>query len=265
MGGQGMNTGIQDTYNLAWKLGLVHAGAARETLLDSFQVERHPIAAAVLRETDLATRAVTLRHPLAQRTRNMVLSFVSNLEVVQQRIGRTMSEMAVNYRNSPIVAEDRASLLQSLVRGRLGTVGEALDFGAAPAAGDRAPDVILSATTEGAFKRLFDLLRGTKHTLLLFAGAVPTDGYRRLETIAERVRDRYGQWIAVYVVVPNATAPSELQGKEGVLLDADGVLHRRYGAGAECLYLIRPDGYVGYRAQPADVDKLLAYLGRIFV
>jgi len=50
-----------------------------------------------------------------------------------------------------------------------------------------------------------------------------------------------------------------------VLLDADGPVHERYGARSECLYLVRPDGYVGYRCQPADPDQLIAYLERIFV
>ena len=50
-----------------------------------------------------------------------------------------------------------------------------------------------------------------------------------------------------------------------MVLDATGAVHERYGARSECLYLVRPDGYVGYRSQPADGDKLLAYLERIFV
>src|SRR4030095_357834 len=52
-GGQGMNTGIQDAYNLAWKLALVLKGQAPKSLLDSYEAERHPIAQMVLRGTDL--------------------------------------------------------------------------------------------------------------------------------------------------------------------------------------------------------------------
>src|SRR5262249_12960927 len=57
-GGQGMNTGIQEACNLAWKLGLIYAGAARdpERLLDSYEAERRPIALDVLRGTDFVTR-----------------------------------------------------------------------------------------------------------------------------------------------------------------------------------------------------------------
>jgi hypothetical protein len=49
-----------------------------------------------------------------------------------------------------------------------------------------------------------------------------------------------------------------------VVCDGESAVHQRYGARSECAYLIRPDGYVGYRAQPADGDKLIAYLETIF-
>ena len=49
------------------------------------------------------------------------------------------------------------------------------------------------------------------------------------------------------------------------LLDAEGELRRQYGAGSGCLYLIRPDGYVGYRSQPADAGRLSAYLQTMFI
>jgi 2-polyprenyl-6-methoxyphenol hydroxylase-like FAD-dependent oxidoreductase len=266
IGGQGMNTGIQDAVNLAWKVALVSAGAARESLLDTFQTERHPVAAAVLHGTNLATRAIALRHPLAQKMRNTLMSFLSSLSMVQRRVGSALSEMDVNYRGSPLVAEDRASLLQTLAAGRLPYLGEFLDFGSAPAAGDRAPDAHLAAVDGTPARRLFEIWRGTGHTLLLFAGTAPRpEGYRHLETIAERVEGRHGKWITSHLVVPQATPPEFLRGKKGLLLDADKALHQRYGADVECLYLIRPDGYVGYRGQPADSDKLFQYLERIFV
>jgi 2-polyprenyl-6-methoxyphenol hydroxylase-like FAD-dependent oxidoreductase len=65
MGGQGMNTGIQDAANLAWKLSAVLGGAAGE-ILDTYQAERHPVGRLVLRQSGLMTRAVTL-HPRPAR------------------------------------------------------------------------------------------------------------------------------------------------------------------------------------------------------
>ncbi len=53
-GGQGMNTGIQDAYNLAWKLALVIGGAASEKLLDGYEAERRPVGADVVARTRAA-------------------------------------------------------------------------------------------------------------------------------------------------------------------------------------------------------------------
>jgi hypothetical protein len=64
------------------------------------------------------------------------------------------------------------------------------------------------------------------------------------------------------VVVWGRGSPAELAGRR-VLLDPDGETHRRYGATAEALYLVRPDGYVGLRAQPASEQVLVRYLRRV--
>lgn len=264
IGGQGMNTGIQDAYNLAWKLALVTRAAARPSLLDSYQAERHPIAAATLQGTDVMTQLVTLRHPAARWARDRLAEVLSGVEVVQQRAMRNASQVAIGYRKSPIVAEHRGSLIAA----RLGLGGpeqpsfaEWLDFGAAPRPGDRAPD----ARCEGD-RRLFDLLRGPRHALLLFDGADATAaGYRALVSIADRVQGRLGDAVACHIIVPRTSRPAELAWGGSVVLDPEGTMHQRYGAASECLYLIRPDGYVGFRSQPADAAALDAFLSRIFV
>jgi hypothetical protein len=96
------------------------------------------------------------------------------------------------------------------------------------------------------------------------AAATP-EGYANLAGIAERVRARHGAHVSVRIVVPHRESPPALGGDSAVLLDPEGATHRRYGAGAECLYLVRPDGYVAFRSQPADGDALMQYLERIFV
>jgi len=107
------------------------------------------------------------------------------------------------------------------------------------------------------------VLRGTRHTLLLFHGISPAET-SGLSAVLALVRERWAERIRTHVVRRGLTAmvPSGADGPG--LLDPAGHLHRRFGAHAECLYLIRPDGYVGYRSQPPDVTKLRAYLERIF-
>ncbi|MGH7205546.1 MAG: FAD-dependent monooxygenase [Nitrospiraceae bacterium] len=269
-GGQGMNLGIQDSFNLAWKLALVTSGVARPSLLDSYHAERHPIASETLIGTDLATKVITLRNPLAQTFRNQVAMFLSSLDVVQHRLSQSVAGIVRNYRKSPIVGEYHQGFL-GVVSGDPTAeeppgFSEWREFVAAPAAGDRAPDGTVSVRGSNAPVRLFELLRPGRHVLLLFDGRAATAaGYRKLEEIGHHVRDRYGDLIEVHLVVPHAAPPPALRWEGSLLLDAAGELHHQYGAGSECLYLIRPDGYVGYRSQPAEADRLFAYLKTIFI
>ena len=269
-GGQGMNLGIQDAFNLAWKLALVTSGVAKPRLLDSYHAERHPIASETLIGTDLATRVITLRSPLAQAVRNQVAMFMSSLDVVQHRLAQALSGLVRNYRKTPMVGEYHRGFL-GVVTGVHATAeppgfSEWRKFVAAPAAGDRAPDGNLSVRGTGVPVRLFELLRPGRHVLLLFAGRGTTPArYRKLEEIEQGVRARYRDLIAVHLVVPQAAPTAALRWDGSRLLDAEGELHRQYGAGSGCLYLIRPDGYVGYRSQPADAGRLSAYLQTMFI
>ncbi len=71
-GGQGMNTGMQDAVNLAWKLALVERGSCRDSLLDSYSPERSYVGDQVLKGAERLTSVATLKNPVAQRLRNLV-------------------------------------------------------------------------------------------------------------------------------------------------------------------------------------------------
>ena len=114
-GGQGMNTGIQDAHNLAWKLAAVHKGHARDRLLSSYHDERHAVGQSVLRGTDAATRVGVARSAVARGVRDELARFLTSLEVVQQRVAREVSELTVHYERSAMVAEDVAGVLQARV------------------------------------------------------------------------------------------------------------------------------------------------------
>jgi hypothetical protein len=97
--------------------------------------------------------------------------------------------------------------------------------------------------------------------LLLFDGRAATErGYRSFEAIETRVAARFGDLVQSHVVTPRERPPESLRFRGRVLLDPERRVHHRYGAGAECLYLLRPDGYIGHRCQPADEGRLLAHL-----
>ncbi|WP_190125639.1 FAD-dependent monooxygenase [Streptomyces inusitatus] len=127
-GAQGLNTGVQDAYNLGWKLGQVIAGAP-DALLDTYEAERRPIAARVLGRSSELYQNLS-QHRLAGLKR-----------------GDEERQLSLSYRGGPL-APAGAPATRTL------------------AAGDRAPDA--PCTGPGTSRRLFDLYRGPHFTLLAF-------------------------------------------------------------------------------------------------
>ena len=152
-GGQGMNLGIGDAFNLGWKLALVARGEARERLLDSYEAERYSVAQAVLRGADRGFALEAATHPFAEWARATVATRLVGpllrLQWARRAVFRAFSQTWIGYRDSSAVAGNR----------RL----------AGPRPGDRAPyDASLPV--------------GTEHVLLLFEGRRPEpalDGWRR--------------------------------------------------------------------------------------
>src|SRR5262249_51618041 len=102
-GGQGMNTGIQDAINLAWKLALVCRGlSSAPVLLDSYDAERRPVGAEVIRESGRLTMAATLESHALQDLRNFVAHWVLGLSPVQQFAAGTITEISIGYPDSPL-------------------------------------------------------------------------------------------------------------------------------------------------------------------
>jgi 2-polyprenyl-6-methoxyphenol hydroxylase-like FAD-dependent oxidoreductase len=148
-GGQGMNTGMMDAYNLAWKLALV-ADRAPEGLLDSYGQERIPAASDVLGFTDKMIRLATMRHPMKRAVRDTLLPAATSLPLVQQRAARQLSQVSVGYHSSPLIQPDGA--------------------GRGPKPGERVPDVELR--TNAGTTRLYHALREGRHLLLVSSAEI---------------------------------------------------------------------------------------------
>ena len=237
-GGQGMNTGIQDAFNLAWKIGLTIHGRSPVSLLDTYNEEREPVAKMVLNLTDRLTRMATLQNPFGQQLRNALLPLLTGIHVIEDRVVETMSEIGIHYRRSSAVA---------------GKTGRALH------AGDRAPDCNLFDGVSEKTILLLDRLRKPVHQLLLFAGsslqdAIDFDGYRKM-----LVGD-YAQVMDTLLVVHGKSSA-----RPDVLFDLDGAVHTLYEAQPSGIVLIRPDGYIGFRCGGNQIEALREYLARLFV
>lgn len=264
IGGQGMNTGMQDAFNLAWKLALTLRGNGEEKLLDSYNDERHPVGQELLKGTDLATTVATLRNPLAQQIRNHVMSFLTQQEVIQQRMRKVGSMLAVNYRSSPIVAEKRGLTEIQITPSEDSekpSIPGYIEFARGPMPGDRAPDAVMVDQDLNPV-RVYEAIRGISHNLLLLDGKPTGAGYRNLEKIAWAIGEQFGGLVTCHLIVASNKMPTlRFPGK--VFLDPDLAVHETYCADSECLYLIRPDGYIGFRGQPAKLGPVEDHLNKI--
>ena len=101
-GGQGMNTGIQDAINLAWKLALVARGGAHPSLLDSYHEERHPVGVRVVENSSRMIRMAMLRNPLLQRIRTFLLRHLLRRDWVAPRLRPFLSETDIHYRKTSL-------------------------------------------------------------------------------------------------------------------------------------------------------------------
>ncbi len=259
VGGQGLNTGLQDAYNLMWKLALVHHGKGSEKLLDSYEAERHEVAEATIKKVSFVTSLVTTKKPISRTLRNQLAAILINTDAVQNRFGRDVGMLDISYRNSPVVQEHTIRLTpMQHVRKVLGRNASTFDEG--PSCGDRAPNVFF-LDEKNTSRSLVDYLYGTRHKLLLFAGLQDQAPSRTLQQVKTWVEEQYPDRIESYLVTTATPSASEWDG--AMIVDQNGAIHRRYGASEEAIYLCRPDHHIAYRSQPVELDLFAAYLEQI--
>jgi len=104
-GGQGMNTGMQDAANLAWKVSLVERGAASINLLQTYQDERHPIGAMVLKNTGRMLKAAMIENPALRAVQGLGVHLALSAPVVQRHMALFLSEDNITYRGGPLAAK----------------------------------------------------------------------------------------------------------------------------------------------------------------
>jgi 2-polyprenyl-6-methoxyphenol hydroxylase-like FAD-dependent oxidoreductase len=223
VGAQGMNTGLQDAYNLAWKLALVVRGGASESLLDTYEAERIPVAQALLSSTDKGFSILVSGNPLASAFRTHILPrlLARAMHVAKARTiaFRTISQIGIQYRSSR-ASESLPGLPE-----------------AAPRAGDRFPWLRLSLTPGGPAEDFFPRLDDTRFNLVVFGENGAGVGVPAVAAPRDLLRTH---------VVPNDAS------NESVLV--------RAGIPRPSFYLLRPDGYIGLCGPRLDAATIERYL-----
>jgi 2-polyprenyl-6-methoxyphenol hydroxylase-like FAD-dependent oxidoreductase len=236
-GGQGMNTGIQDAYNLAWKIVAVERSEMPAWLLDTYEAERLPVARRLVAFTDrlfgFAAGGGTPGRVIRTLTPTLAVRAFS-LPSVRRFATGFLSQLRIRYRKSPLSTQ----------------VGSAPEGG--PLAGDRAPDGAIR-DAEGKPARVFDALRHLSFTLLLFTGVrASEEAEAQAARLALRLRS-------------NEMKVAVIGGKgAGAYEDPGGMTHLLYGAPTPAAVLVRPDGYIALRVDPLDEPALERELSRLF-
>ncbi|MFY0509775.1 FAD-dependent monooxygenase [Streptomyces anulatus] len=231
-GGLGMNTGIQDAFNLGWKLGLVLAGHADAELLDTYEEERLPVAARTLDLTSERLRATleAIRRPGGG---------------LDAAITPDTTGLGVGYRWSSLAAGGRAR--------EAGQPG--------PRAGDRAPDAPCADAATGERTRLHRVFAGPRTTVLGFGPGSAA--------VLRETADAYGGDAGVRVCRVYAAHEDRAGAEPGAVVDDAGHAAAAYGTGASgvtgagTVVVVRPDHHVGVLAPADDARSVREYLRRL--
>lgn len=223
-GGQGMNTGLMDAYNLAWKLALVVQEKASPKLLKTYNEERLPFAQQLVNTTDTAFETIISTNPIIQFFRLNILpaalKFGTSFERTRKLAFRTVSQTAVNYRNCTLSRNhSKASFTKK-----------------SPKAGDRFPYL---PTTTGT---TFDWLKGTAFQVVYLYATENTTVIQQLSN---------------YLKLSQLDFQMHLidKRKETAIFDHLGIEE-------EGVFFIRPDMYIGYRSSEVDLQDIENYLGQ---
>ena len=209
-GGQGMNTGIQDAFNLGWKLALVIRGDAPESLLKSYNAERHPIGVKVLKTSDFLLKSLLLRQPLLRMLRESIFKLVIPLPAVQKKLAENLSALGISY-----------------------------ETGYGEMAGDRIPDMeFIDGNHHTA--RLYELLRFPGYTAIAF---INPDQARTAKSQLDQLVQQQDKGLKVHILLNNGLA-SLHDFSTDTWVDYRGDFETKLGSKTGRILLLRPDGYV---------------------
>ncbi len=245
-GGQGMNTGLQDAANLAWKLALVLKGHARDRLLDTYQTERWPVGQKVLKTTDRLFGNMTVQSERATKIRNFLVPIVFGLLTksrwVRAKAFHFASQLGIRYDVNDYLLNSAPQPVP-------------LGFASSPVgAGRRAPDAAIAHDIS-----VFDLIKNYHfHVLALSRQALDRDEIDTLSTQLASLPKSIGLPLETHIITHSLIGrdPRLHRAESSDVFEAYRVPHAR----PQALFLIRPDGYIAFHAESLAIEALRDFL-----
>jgi 2-polyprenyl-6-methoxyphenol hydroxylase-like FAD-dependent oxidoreductase len=225
-GAQGMNTGMQDMMNLCWKLAMMMKGQAKPELLETYSKERIPVIQNVLKRTEGLTHAMGSENALFRSVFNYVAPWLVSMENIQQNATEHMSQLALNYRQSPL----------SVSAGHSGELR----------AGDRIPDLPVtllhsegSSETQPRPATIFSLLSPSFFTVLYCNIPDPAKTHSEIQSAI-------GPWLHMMRGQLIATIPGHDR-------------FEKYFGASPSIVLVRPDGYAAFTGSDNSAARLAKF------
>lgn len=233
--GHGMNSGLQDAYNLAWKLALVCKGHCSPDLLESYHDERHPVAEQVTMSGDAAETVQLMRDEAERHERDAAIRGLLADPAARHHEAVAEAELDIDYAASPIVMGDRGDTLWP---------------------GQRLPDWIEVMFPTGETGLLHGHTSRCGHTAFLVAGP-SAHGHAFSRTLRDLGTLSDGALVeAVIGIASNSVMP----GASAVIAPGTAEELR---LGDLALLVVRPDGHIGLRADRDHAEALAAYVERL--
>lgn len=255
---QGLNTGMQDATNLAWKLGYYINGVSNEKLLESYEEERLPVAKDMYTATNLMLDILLCKDQKMVRLRNHILPMLASRPWIRSKIVNLFSEISCNYRSSPVITGSET------IKDRLVSWGRnKLNGGLF--AGDRYRDLVLMYPD--TFKRihLFELVSTNRHLMLSFVGDDPKKMTDCIE-LQQRIISMFPGFLDGILLVGQHAVDYNHFGAHlpNAFLDVNGQGHKVYGCEDAGVYLIRPDGYIEFISVPGNEEDLIDHIKKFY-
>ncbi len=231
-GGQGMNTGIQDAYNLAWKLALVIKHKAKPGLLKSFQSERYSVIKNIVDKTNSLTNSVLFDKHFFHELRTFSKTLLKKGQT--EKMADELTQLSITYKNSPIIDYDLKPPKHS------------------PKQGERAPNIKMNHS-----KTLYDYFSDNQHTILIFIGK-GKNITENLIKIRENLLMKFSD-IAKIIFISNENAE-----EENVIADKNYHVHDAYHITNTAIYIIRPDNYISYFSEELNVKNIEMFFKKVY-
>jgi 3-(3-hydroxy-phenyl)propionate hydroxylase len=242
VGGQGMNTGIQDAFALGWRLGEAVRGEVNPVVLETYDAERQKVKKALHDEQADSMK----QHTDPSEFSKFLFRWLGPTAVLGDQIAETNtrrnSQLEINYSDS-------------LLSKNYGSGGLR--------AGERFPDASVVEAASGITKQIFELIYQGKWTLLLFDGANNNKTTGKLLFAATAIENDF-PLVTPYLILADAKGVNFAEGTTEVFLDLDHFAHAACEVKSPTMFLIRPDGHIGFRGTENHLDELLDYCSAIF-